>query len=306
MDEAITSNVLRNESSGTQTRSEPHSDDEASSIGDTMGAIGLLTNSAMAEPRIDSGRSAGKLTLLPTILAALSVDGHDPSISIASQTAGRVNPDTRLLPCSLPPRSKSLSYLRAYHSAVSFIPFIGIKCEAEVLNCLDAALAAPRVSQDPNPEAARAAGLSTAGLEPIDVTLVSFARTCELYIEIAVGITVSSDRVRFAHKAQELYTAALHVLPTLVHRSQPLQAVRHLLLLVTFSLFNPAGGSVWHLLGLAIKLCIIAGFHKERKRDPDMPPKVLEDERWLFWSVYTLDRYVGWVQISSSTTTATE
>ncbi|RTE81592.1 hypothetical protein BHE90_003917 [Fusarium euwallaceae] len=61
--------------------------EEDSSVQDTMSAIGLLSNKAMAEPRVYSGDVLNKLAMPEVISAALAVDGHDPSRASSSQPA---------------------------------------------------------------------------------------------------------------------------------------------------------------------------------------------------------------------------
>lgn len=66
-----------------------------------------------------------------------------------------------------------------------------------------------------------------------------------------------------------------------------LQAI---LLCCYYSLLNPARGSVWHLVGLASRVCVDYGFHHETEQQQGLSPLELDMRRRLFASVYNLDR----------------
>ncbi|KAF4345845.1 hypothetical protein FBEOM_221 [Fusarium beomiforme] len=61
--------------------------EEQSSVQDTMSAIGLLSNKAMAESRSNTSDKPHKLAIIESISAALAVDGRDPSKASSSQPA---------------------------------------------------------------------------------------------------------------------------------------------------------------------------------------------------------------------------
>ncbi|KAL8391745.1 hypothetical protein RB595_010387 [Gaeumannomyces hyphopodioides] len=73
-----------------------------SSVRDTMGAIGFLSNSAMAEPtaggvgEVEGSAAPHRLAHTEVVLAALAVAGHDPSVASAS-TSGPGTAQTALL-----------------------------------------------------------------------------------------------------------------------------------------------------------------------------------------------------------------
>ncbi|KAF5242082.1 hypothetical protein FAUST_3482 [Fusarium austroamericanum] len=63
----------------------PNCDDQ-STVEDTMSAIGLLSNRAMAESRAHIGNEPHKLSMIESISAALAVDGQDPSKASVSSS----------------------------------------------------------------------------------------------------------------------------------------------------------------------------------------------------------------------------
>lgn len=63
------------------------------------------------------------------------------------------------------------------------------------------------------------------------------------------------------------------------------ETLQLLILCTLFSMFNPCGGSTWHLIGLAAQTCLTLGLHRKisGRREESI-------ESTEFWSVYILDR----------------
>lgn len=263
--------------------------DEGSTVGDTMSAIGLLTNSAMAEPRIDSSQSADKLTLFPMVHAALAIDGHDPSFSTLSGLADAAHDAAR--PIALPAREDGVSYLGAYLDWVYFLPCFARQLNASLLQNFDDAVTAINYQKHQQQRENEAQNSNSGVSQPPHN--ISMVHLFEIHLQVAIGIMASPERVRLAHYPRGLHVAALRLLPTVFKTNRNSDIVRCLLLLAVYSLLSPTGGSVWHLLGLALRVCVTSGFHKERRPQLDANTGDLEEERWLFWSVYVMDRYVS-------------
>lgn len=245
-----------------------------------MGAIGQLTNRAMAESRAEPDQSIDKLTLLHMVQAALAIDGHDPSASV-SRRSGHGDPD-KLASCALPPREEALQYIGGYIGAVCHIPCLFRTEETTLISRLDevADIAPEQQCSQPNVNLDNSANKST-------------TRLFEIQIQLAIGMMVSQDAVRLANYSHSLHAAATCLLPAVFRSNHYADSLRSLLLLIAFSLVHPGGGSMWHLLGLAIRLCITAGFHKEPTSQTGLQSEEIEEARWLFWSVYVLDRFVN-------------
>jgi hypothetical protein len=247
------------------------SDEEDPSLGDTMGAIGQLTNSAMAESRLKPGGSSNKLTLLHMVQAALAIDGHDPSTSTLRRSGQGGEPS----PCALPPHQEAVEYIRDYLGAVHHILSLARVDEATLLSRLeDVAATAPGQSDS----------------QPDNEGNPRATKQFEVHIQIAIGIMVSQNAVRLANYSHSLHGVATRLLPAVFGSRHYADSLRSLLLLIAFSLVHPGGGSTWHLLGLAIRLCIAAGFNKEPTSQTGLSSEGIKEARWLFWSVYVLDR----------------
>lgn len=231
-----------------------------------MGAIGMLTNSAMAEPRPGNRQPPDRLGLLHSVQAALAIDGHDPSTSTTLRS-------TTVLDCRqnlLPVRDEAEIFLRCYLEHVYFLPCLARDDVESLLACFAAAKDFQLLSEDGD-------ALHT-------------LRLFDTYMQIAIGIMVSPEFIRLSNHSVALQAAAVRLLPAVLRSRRHIDTVHCLILLVAFAMFNPNGGSVWHLLGLALRMCITAGLHKEAGSQGALTSQEADDGRWLFWSVYCLDR----------------
>ncbi|KAM5344647.1 hypothetical protein ACJ41O_013182 [Fusarium nematophilum] len=94
--------------------------EEESSVQDTMSAIGLLSNKAMAEPRAYSGDVPHRLAMSEVVLAALAVDGHDPSMASSSHQPAFVMED-HLIPLN---RETTIDHVRRFLDWTVFLPYL--------------------------------------------------------------------------------------------------------------------------------------------------------------------------------------
>jgi Fungal specific transcription factor domain len=70
-----------------------------------------------------------------------------------------------------------------------------------------------------------------------------------------------------------------------------LETLRAVLLLTQFVALCPSRGSLWHLAGIALRLCIDMGLHWETEEQCiDMDPDLLNEHRRLWYSTYQFDR----------------
>lgn len=90
-------------------------------------------------------------------------------------------------------------------------------------------------------------------------------------------------------KAAEFYHASQETLP-LALQNEDLPAVRALLGLALYTMFATAGPSIWHILGVTMRLTTSIGLHKARSY-----PSMAEEEmaKRTFWSLYNLDRLIA-------------
>jgi hypothetical protein len=239
--------------------------EEDSSVQDTMSAIGLLSNKAMAEPRVYSGDVLNKLAMPEVILAALAVDGHNPSRASSSQPAFVM--EDHLISLT---RHSTRAYISQFLKWSAFLPYID---EDRLMEQYEAVIALEG-------QAARAGGLPH----------------FNTYLALSIGIMMSAEATRLSTLALSLHAAAVKLLPRIFRSQEPLDALHCMLLLVVFSMFCPAGGSTWHLMGVTMTTCIAIGLHKDSVPQARLGRDSIYRAEWLFWSIYLLDRQVHRVQ----------
>ncbi|KAH6684813.1 fungal-specific transcription factor domain-containing protein [Plectosphaerella plurivora] len=81
---------------------------------------------------------------------------------------------------------------------------------------------------------------------------------------------------------------------SLTYSRNDLETLRAVLLLAQFVALSPKQGSLWHLTGFALRLCIDAGLHWEAEsQSVSMDPEELDDQRRLWHCTYYFDRMLA-------------
>ncbi|KAJ5122897.1 hypothetical protein N7448_008994 [Penicillium atrosanguineum] len=77
----------------------------------------------------------------------------------------------------------------------------------------------------------------------------------------------------------------------ITYSESDVETLRCVLLLAQFVALCPSWGSLWHLTGTALRLCIDIGLHWESEEQAiNIDPRLLHDRRCLWFSTYQLDR----------------
>lgn len=236
----------------------PNCDDQ-STVEDTVSAIGLLSNRAMAESRAHTGNEPHKLSMIESISAALAVDGQDPSKASASSSHNI--PLDNHQPIVLTPDLTSI-YIQRFIDWSVWLPHID---ESHLMQQYHAVVDSDGTDQP---------------------SLHRF----NTYLAVAIGISMSSEKGRLTALATNLHSAATKLLPSILHSQEPFDTLHCMLLLAVFSLFNPSGGSTWHLMGFIWTNCLAAGLHKTAIPQSRLGPDTAYRSDWIFWTVYLLDR----------------
>lgn len=80
----------------------------------------------------------------------------------------------------------------------------------------------------------------------------------------------------------------------ITYANSDLETIRVVLLLSQFVARSPSWGSLWHLTGTALRLCIDTGIHWETEEQIlSMDPKLLHERRRLWHSTYQFDRLLS-------------
>lgn len=75
--------------------------------------------------------------------------------------------------------------------------------------------------------------------------------------------------------------------------SSPYARIEAIMLLILYDLRTSSRSSVWYTIGLAMRICVDLGLHRETQYRA-MRPHDAQLRRRLFWSVYLVERYVSW------------
>jgi hypothetical protein len=77
----------------------------------------------------------------------------------------------------------------------------------------------------------------------------------------------------------------------ITYSKSDIETLRSILLLAQYIALNPSRGSLWHLTGTALRLCIDIGLHWETAEQIlNMDPDLLHQRRRLWYSTYHFDR----------------
>lgn len=234
-----------------------------------MGEIGSLSRDAMAEPRDENQGSPQALAMENVVKGALSLSGSNPfHASVMSPHQEKLR-DTAGY-ASRPGREFCVPYLDRFLDHVT-VMFFHIN-SAEIKNCFDAFFDAPD---------------STA---PI---LTDPYCDFHVYMAMAIGMSLSPDP-GIELLATSWHNSAIRSLEFISKDSGSgsFDFLRCIFLLVIYSIYNPFGGSTWHLLGLAMKKSMSLRLHREPEADIGTP-ETINNRRRFFWSLYTLDRLVS-------------
>jgi hypothetical protein len=80
----------------------------------------------------------------------------------------------------------------------------------------------------------------------------------------------------------------------LTYSKSDLESLRMVLLLVQFVALSPSHGSLWHLTGFALRLCIELGLHWETESQClNTDPELVDDRRRLWHTTYHFDRLMS-------------
>lgn len=238
------------------------------SVRDTMGEIGFLSRSAMAEPRDEPGTLPQSLSLVNTLKAALALNASNPSRATVSSVPKYEIEFVLLTPTKLR-REATLAHMTRFleHVCISY-PFLNAKL-------LMAQYEQVLATMDENNHGHIPPG-----------TALEYFNVC---LAVAIGAMKITGSGSSSSLISSLHLAAVKQLPEIYARDK-FDFLHCILFLVIFSTMSPEGGSSWHLVELAMRTCITLGLHKEPDEHTHTDDVEKLRRKNLFWSTYILDR----------------
>jgi hypothetical protein len=177
---------------------------------------------------------------------------------------------------SLPPRHAANHLIEVYFQYRT--PHLPIIQEAQVRKAVDRAYACMSGHQD----------LDRAAERDIFITYMVFA--------IALcNVPNPAGGTGRPVQSEGCFRSAIHYIERVITYSKSeLETLRAILLLAQFVYMCPWRGSLWHLTGIALRVCIDMGLHWEAEEQlPCQNQEQLYEHRRLWYSAYHFDRVLG-------------
>lgn len=221
------------------------------------------------------GPSSG-ITLAKLVMAAIRTDGV-PS-SFLSEQRNQVwsgsSSDTPETEASLPPRQAADHLVDIYFQyRTAHLPIIN---RQQVEEALDSAY-------------------SMGGAKSSD--RASGYHIFTTYMVLAIALCGLPNPVKPASRSRPsesegcFLSAVIWIEKVITYSKSDIETLRAILLLAQFVALNPSRGSLWHLTGTALRLCIDIGLHWENEEQTlNMDPDLLHERRRLWYSTYQFDR----------------
>lgn len=264
------------ESTGDETRRITTDDSQTPDEGsvrydDLVKSVKNVATEPSRQPRF-LGQSSG-LTLARLVMGAIRVealpirlvtddhhlDGFAPPTSVQAPEA------------SLPPRHVASHLIELYFQyRTPHLPIIG---RSQVKQCLERAYESLNISEPLTQEAEKA------------------MFTTYMILAIALCDLPNPSGARSAQSEGCFRSASSRLERINTQSETDIETLRTVLLLAQFVSLCPRCGSVWHLGGIALRLCIDTGLHWETEEQLlNMDPYELQDRRCMWHATYQLDR----------------
>ncbi|KAJ5344166.1 hypothetical protein MYU51_003439 [Penicillium brevicompactum] len=233
-----------------------------------MGEVGLLSRSAMAEPRDEMSGFSQELAMGRMVRATIAISGKDPTKSMA-------NPHSAIIPtCD---QANSLTRDIALPYVTRFIESM----EPQFLHLRESRIWEEfetyfREANDDFRSLAKG-------------RVISF----NVYMNTAMGMLLSPDSTGLQGFASSLQAIAMRMFAGILESGSRFDILHCMLSLIIYSMQTSLGGSTWHLLGLAMQKAITFGFYKDPNPAHNLPSEQLRDRRDIFWGLYTMDRTIS-------------
>jgi hypothetical protein len=257
------------------------SDGDQNHLQDLVKSVRNVVVEPSGQPRF-LGASSG-ITLAKLVMASIRT-GALPSSPLSSKQQSQNVSSTKsttesvsaAAESSLPPRHAADRLVEAYFQYRT--PHIPIMERSQVQNSLNNTYS------------------SMNGRQPLDTAIEMDIFTT--YMILAIGLCTvpnPSGGTSRVMQSEGCFRLAIGFVEKVVTYSKSdLETLRAILLLAQFVSMCPWQGSLWHLSGIALRLCIDMGLHWENERESlDMDPNLLYERRRLWHSAYYFDRVLS-------------
>jgi hypothetical protein len=270
------------ELSNTPTETPAASDGNTGHLQDLVKSVRNVVVEPSGQPRF-LGPSSG-ITLARMVMASIRTDALQAVPLFSKQKAHNYSPptsapgpaSTQSTSSSLPPRHAADHLVDVYFQYRT--PHLPIVERSHVELAIESAYLAMNSDQPPGRTAER----------DIFTTYMVFA------IALCNVTNPSGGTGRVMQSEGCFRSAIVWVEKVITYSKSDLETLRAVLLLAQFVSMCPWQGSLWHLTGIALRLCIDIGLHWESEEQPlNMDPQMIYERRRLWYSAYHFDRVLG-------------
>jgi hypothetical protein len=215
------------------------------------------------------GQSSG-ITLAKLVMAAIRVDAL-PAPVVSTPHSFENSSSALAAEVSLPPRHAADHLVEVYFQYRT--PHLPILERSQVENAVESTY------------------LSLSGQPPSDRAAENDIFTTYMIFAIALCDVPNPSGGR-PSQSEGCFRSAIGWIEKIITLSRSdVETLRVILLLAQFVALCPSYGSLWHLAGTALRLCIDTGLHWEAEEQTlNIDPSILHERRCLWYSTYQLDR----------------
>ena len=267
---------LTRENQGLRTRTQPSpvacenptSDGSSSHFQDLVKSVRNVVVEPSRQPRF-LGQSSG-ITLARLVIATIRVDAL-PSPLFSEHRSHDLSSSALAAEASLPPRHAADHLVDVYFQYRT--PHLPILERSQVEEALESAY------------------LSVSSHQPSDRVVETDIFTTYMIFAIALCDVPNPSGGRPSQSEGCFRSAIGWIEKVITLSNSDLETLRAILLLAQFVALCPSKGSLWHLAGTALRLCIDIGLHWEvEEQSLNMDPGLLHERRRLWYSTYQFDR----------------
>lgn len=238
----------------------------------TVDSLGALSLHTMSEGTSEGGDLRNRSIYVMVLRAALHAD-LQPSSEISSGGRGAINMSG----------DDTMKYQHDLQRWLEFSTSISSGYSKRLLQMLcpipETAISHHLVS-DISEALANEGFLDIMAKRPEDLSMV--------YLIAAITFHFNSQQEFTNFDPQRLSLEAKNWLQATASKATSFKMAQCLVMLTILSTIDPAYGSTWHLLGLAINECLSLGLHSRDLRPP-MPDHMHAEADSLLWTVFVLD-----------------
>ncbi|KAL4999930.1 hypothetical protein BDV10DRAFT_183803 [Aspergillus recurvatus] len=129
-----------------------------------------------------------------------------------------------------------------------------------------------------------------------DVTPISISTAVlHVFLVFSISATVLTRNKNFDYSPTRFYKVAASAAPECLC-SISVPALQSVLLFTVLGMITPTNLNIWTLVHVAMSHCIDLGLHREPRDTSDSSPISLSMRRFIFYTVYNLDRSIATIQ----------